>query len=125
MKNIKSVAVYVALLLAGLAVGYAVPRVPSWLHRNYVEGDYSAYFHDEHTRVIVFGTKSCSFCKRAEAYMKTRGITYAFEDVESSPSSAASHAKLGIGGVPVVIIGNRVVQGFRPDDYAEALRRLN
>ncbi|MCD2338810.1 glutaredoxin family protein [Ideonella azotifigens] len=122
MPSAKSIALYAVTVVFGLGVGYALSRFPNILERRYQEGDYVALLQDQRTRVLVLGTQSCSFCKRARAYLDQRHIPYVFEDVQSSRSAAAKLAATGGGGVPVVIIGNRRIQGFWPEEYDVALK---
>lgn len=72
------------------------------------------------TRVIMYMTKTCPVCVRAERFMKAKNIPYVAKDVGSDQNAArelaAKAARAGITarGVPVFDIGGRLIQGFEP-----------
>ena len=119
MRHLKNIAFYVVILLTGLAIGYAVPRLLRPLP--YDKGDYSTYFPDKNVRVVVYGTKDCPFCQQARSYFDTKGIRYVFLDVQDSTEAASQHARLGGGGVPAILIGGRRIRGFWPEEIDKAL----
>lgn len=123
MKQVKNLAFFAAIVLAGLAVGYAVPRVFRMMQTHHQQGDYSAYFPDRSVRAIVYGTPDCGFCVQTRAYLDGKGVRYVFADVQASEEAAAQHARMGGGGVPSVLIGDRRIQGFWPEEIDTALAR--
>ena len=64
-------------------------------------------------RVIIFSTPTCSFCRKAKAYLKDKGVRFKEIDVSRDMKAAADmERKTGQRGVPVVMINNRPVVGF-------------
>ncbi|NOZ00201.1 MAG: NrdH-redoxin [Chloroflexi bacterium] len=64
-------------------------------------------------RVIVFSTPTCSFCRKAKQYFRSRGVP--FRDVDVSRDQAAARdmvRRSGQQGVPVIDIGGKIVVGF-------------
>jgi glutaredoxin-like YruB-family protein len=64
-------------------------------------------------RVVIFTTPTCSYCKTAKKYFRQQGIR--FKDVDVSRDSAAARdmvRRSGQQGVPVILIGSKVVVGF-------------
>ena len=114
-----------AIVILGVMTGVAVPRLSVWLRPSHVEGDYRAHFKDRPEAVLVYGTADCSFCKDTRAYFQARRIPFADLDVQRN----AEHFRRlqGLGdklGVPVVLIGQRMIVGYQPQAFDEALARL-
>lgn len=71
-------------------------------------------------KVIMYMTTTCPVCRRAEQFLRAKGIPHETRDVGRDPRAAAElrekAARAGISatGVPVFDIGGRVVQGFDP-----------
>ncbi len=62
--------------------------------------------------VEMYVTSWCGYCKKAEAYMKSRNIPYVAYDIEKDSSARQLHKELGGRGVPLIIIGNNKLSGF-------------
>ncbi len=64
-------------------------------------------------KVILFSTKTCSWCRRAKKYLKENRIPFKEINVERDPSAARDVArKTGQAGVPVIKIGRIWIVGF-------------
>ncbi|MFZ6871710.1 glutaredoxin family protein [Undibacterium sp. Di27W] len=124
MKVAKTIFTYALIIAIGLLIGYVAPRLPMLLKPAYQEGDYSAHFLNTKTKVLMYGTANCAFCKKTRAYFAENKIDYVDMDVEKSPAAAAKHAELGAEAVPVILIGKRMIRGYQPEAFAEALRAL-
>lgn len=125
MKSLKTLAIYLAILLSGLLAGYLASRVPAFLEPKFHEGDFSPYLSKSNTEILMYGTASCEYCAKTRAFFSTHHINYIELDIEKSPDAAMQHAQLQGSGVPLVIIGNRKISGFRPDVFKDALSILN
>lgn len=121
---IKTAASYGLIVAAGLGVGYAVNVVPAMLKPAYVEGDYSAYFPNAQTKVVLYGTSWCQYCAKARDYLKTSNIPYVDLDIEQSEQARKQHAALGGGGVPMLLVGDRKMTGFNPSALQSAIKEL-
>lgn len=122
MKHLKTVFSYLLIIAAGVAIGTLAPRVPQWLKGDYTEGNYAAYFPNPSTKVVMYGTSTCPYCAKARDYLRERGIAFADYDVQKSPAAREAFSKLDGKGVPLILIGNRRIDGFMPPVYDEALK---
>lgn len=73
-------------------------------------------------RVEIFTTPSCPFCKALRAYLGARGIAYIEHNVNATQETRAAFYASGAQGVPVVMIGERVIEGFNPVAIESALK---
>ena len=123
-KKIKTIAMYGLILAAGLGSGYGLSLLPGLLKSNYTEGNYAAYFPNAQTQVVLYGTDWCGYCAKTRAYFKENKIEFVDLDIEKSPEARKAHEALGGGGVPVVLIGNRKIQGFNAGALEAALKKI-
>ncbi|MBP6382520.1 MAG: glutathione S-transferase N-terminal domain-containing protein [Pseudomonadales bacterium] len=73
-------------------------------------------------RVEIFTTPSCPFCKVLRVYLEARGIAYIEHNVNATQETRAAFYASGAQGVPVVMIGERVIEGFDPVAIEAALK---
>ena len=73
-------------------------------------------------RVEIFTTPSCPYCKALRAYLDARGIAYIEHNVNATQETRAAFYASGAQGVPVVMIGERVIEGFNPVAIESALK---
>ena len=73
-------------------------------------------------RVEIFTTPSCPFCKALRVYLEARGIAYIEHNVNATEETRAAFYASGAQGVPVVMIGERVIEGFNPVAIEAALK---
>ena len=74
-------------------------------------------------RVLLFSAARCAHCARARALLRAQGVPYQELDVVRSAAAAARFRRLRARGVPVLLIGNRRIDGFQPDAIRQALRQ--
>lgn len=67
--------------------------------------------------VIMYSTSWCGYCKRAARHFKKNGIPYEDYDIEKSKKAAQEYKKLKGRGVPLILIGNRRMNGFNADRF--------
>lgn len=125
MKLLKTISVYLLIIGTGIAIGYLAPRLPNLWKAKYTEGEYSRFFPNQSKSVVLYGTASCSFCRSTRDFFKANKIDFFDVDVQKSELAFKKHAELGGGGVPVVIIGNRLIRGFQPEVFQDALKTLD
>lgn len=121
MRHLKTAFSYLLIIAAGIAIGSLAPRVPQWLKGDYTEGNYAAYFPDPGIKVVMYGTSTCPFCAKARDYLRERGVAFADYDIQESAAAREAFGKLDGKGVPLILIGDRRIEGFAPPVYDEAL----
>ncbi len=75
-------------------------------------------------KVELFVTSWCGYCKKAEAYLRKKGIKYTAYDIEKNPQAARRKASLtSRKGVPFALIGAQKLTGFSEMAYEQALQK--
>lgn len=65
------------------------------------------------SKVIIYSTSWCAFCKAAKEYLDKLGVKYSEIDVENNPQAGKEAIeKSGQTGVPVLDIDGTIVLGF-------------
>lgn len=124
IKKIKAILVYAAILGLGLGIGRVATKVPQWLTPAYVEGNFQSYYPDTSTKVVLYGTKTCPYCQQTRDYLSERNIPYADVDVSHAGKGQQDYRSFGETAVPVILIGNRRITGFKQSVIEAALEQL-
>jgi glutaredoxin len=88
--------------------------------------DWAAVIHKkapqapEPDRITMYSTDWCPHCKNARTYFEARRIRFTEYNVETSETGRKEYEALGAGGVPVILIGSKVMRGFSAKKF-EAL----
>jgi glutaredoxin len=77
--------------------------------------------------VTLYETASCPYCKQAAAYMDSVGQSYTKKDIEEDP---AAHDELlsltgGRSGVPVIVVGDKWMQGWNRQKLEQLLAQAH
>ena len=76
------------------------------------------------SKVLVFSTSTCSWCRKAKRYLKVRGVPFKQINVERDADAAREIVrKTGQTGVPVIKIGSRWIVGFDKEQIDRELAR--
>jgi glutaredoxin-like YruB-family protein len=66
--------------------------------------------------IVVFGTPTCSWCRKVKDYIKANGFTFKYVDVAQDATALKDMVrKTGQQGVPQLWINNVPVVGFDRD----------
>ena len=82
----------------------------------YVEDNLSTTGSSANT-VVMYGTSWCTYCKKAKTYFEAKGIKYREYDIEKSPSARRQYDKLDGRGVPVILVGDKRMNGFSVEAF--------
>ena len=65
-------------------------------------------------KVVIYSTSTCPYCKRAKEYLSRKGIDYTEINVAQDKENAKELIqKSGQMSVPVIIIDDEIVVGFK------------
>ena len=81
-------------------------------------------------KVSVYTLSTCPWCRKTKRFFTDRGVAFDFIDYDlaDEPTQDRIMRELdaeGASGFPFVRIGDTVVEGYRPDRYAELLGNLD
>lgn len=107
-----------AVVLISLLVG-GLPAA-----RDYFSGPTTAEGHGQHLKspVIMYSTRWCPYCHKAREYFKRHQFSYVEYDIEASATNLDNLRALNGNGVPLILVGNRRMQGFTPQSFEALLK---
>ena len=114
------VAMVVVAAVAGL-LGSQIPRIYDDWRGNERRGDFSRHVSDQPYAVTLYGTTTCQHCQSARAYLQGAGIAFNDRLVDQSPEAREVFALLEEKGVPVLVFKDRLIVGFRFEQYQQSL----
>lgn len=83
------------------------------LRINTYEGvSYDTSSVDVGKKVVMYSATWCGVCKKAKRYFEDNRIRYTEYDIENSATGKSDFKKLGGKGVPIILVGNRRMNGF-------------
>ena len=105
--------------------GIRVTDYPPPSRANASGSDPSPETHVARQQVELYVTSWCPYCKKAENFFRSRGISFTSYDIEKDQQAAARKNQLDQKGegVPFAVINGYAIHGFSPEMYAEALKR--
>ena len=74
----------------------------------------------EAPKVVLYGTTWCGYCKKAKSYFRANNIAFTEYDIEKSASAKRDFKRMGGGGVPLILVGEKRIRGFSPSKFAKA-----
>ena len=78
-------------------------------------------------KVKMYTLSTCSHCKAAKKFLNDNGVSYEFTDVDLVQISERDNILKEVTkynpqrSFPTIIIGNKIIVGFRESDIREAL----
>ena len=67
--------------------------------------------------VVMYATQWCGVCKRARRYFNDNGIAFTEYDIDQDADARKRYDALGASGVPVILVGDRMMNGFSPAGF--------
>jgi glutaredoxin len=74
--------------------------------------------------VILFSTASCPYCKKARGFLKVNEIAYCEKDINKKTANRKAYKYVGGKGVPVLVIGNKVIHGYKASAISNAVTQI-
>ncbi|MEO0972950.1 MAG: glutaredoxin domain-containing protein [Pseudomonadota bacterium] len=82
------------------------------------------YDPEVHGEVVLLSTASCRYCTSEKRYLTEHGVPFVEYDVANDARGAELLRFTGRYGVPVLLVGDEVVQGFDPLAIRGAFARV-
>lgn len=67
--------------------------------------------------VVMYSTSWCGYCKKAARHFRKNDIPFEEHDIEKSKKAARDYKKLNGRGVPLILIGDKRMNGFDADRF--------
>ncbi len=68
-------------------------------------------------KVVMYSAAWCGVCKKAKKYFKVNNIQYKDYDIDKSSKGKRDYKKLGAKGVPVILVGDKRLNGFSAGSF--------
>ncbi len=73
-------------------------------------------------KVVLYTTQRCGYCKKAKQFLRQNNVSYTEYDIETSTKGRRDYKKLNGTGVPIILIGDRRMDGFSEGRMASMLK---
>jgi glutaredoxin len=80
-----------------------------------IEGLSAIFRQDD--KVVMYSASWCGYCKKARSYFAANRVPYTEYDVEKSSKGKRDYRKLGAKGVPVILVGDKRLNGFSEESF--------
>ncbi len=80
--------------------------------------------NQNNARVKIYGRDSCVYCVEAKEYLESKNVSYVYLDVRNNQTAKREYEEMGFSGVPIIVIGDEVIEGYSPSAIDEALAKL-
>jgi glutaredoxin len=97
----------------------AGPRATEQLQR-VIAGRSESFPEQRALPVTIYTTKSCGYCKQAKAYFRANNIPFTERDIDQSTDAHEAFTRLGGDGVPLIVVGKKVLSGFSEASFERA-----
>ena len=113
-KFLKAILEYIILIIIGLGAGYGYLNYSSVSEKKATEtiGDYSSYFNNNTTNIIMLGTSWCPSCKKLRNYLDENNASYKEYDIEQSKIGAKLFKMINGNAVPILITKSLKIIGL-------------
>jgi glutaredoxin len=71
------------------------------------------------TKMTMYSTSWCRYCKKARRYFKAHNIAYRDFDIENDPKAKKRFKSLGGQGVPLILVGKNKISGFNEKSFKQ------
>jgi glutaredoxin-like YruB-family protein len=72
--------------------------------------------------VVVFTSNTCGYCHQAKDYLSSIGVEYTEKNVSTDTQARKELMSKGFMGVPVIYVGEEIIQGFDKGKLDELLK---
>ena len=64
-------------------------------------------------RVTLYSAPGCPHCRQAAEFLRKHGVAFQELNVRASPKALKQLERLGARGVPVILVGEKRLDGFK------------
>ena len=72
-------------------------------------------------KITLLSMKGCGYCVKVKALLENTGTSYRELDIKNSEGSRL-YRKYNGSGVPITIIGNKIIRGYKPDKILKEIQ---
>lgn len=72
--------------------------------------------------VTLYATEWCGYCAATRQLFEANGIAYTELDIEKTSAGYEGHKKLNGNGVPLIVIGDKVIRGYSEGEIRSSLQ---
>ena len=109
-----------AFAALGIVSGYVLMQLAFPREPVVVTGDYRSYSNASTAVVIVYSRESCPYCAKTNSISHKRA-QFELRDIDHSSLFRAQFEQLKGKQLPLILIGNRRINGYYPDEIDVAL----
>jgi len=73
-------------------------------------------------KVVVYTSNTCGYCHMAKDYLNESNIEFEEKNVSTDAAARKELMSAGYMGVPVIYVGDEVIQGFDKSKLEELLK---
>lgn len=79
-------------------------------------------------KIMIYALSTCPWCKKAKKYFADKNIPFEFMDYDLASEEDRNRVRRDFEkkdldlSFPKAFIGDKVISGFRPDEYQKALQ---
>lgn len=124
MTHLKNILLWLLLLGAGLGIGTMAQQAWLWFSKpaSFIALDTSEHFVATQSKVVIYTTAWCPYCKKLKQYLQQHQIAYDEFDIENtSVTRLRLFEQLETPGIPKIVTPNGVYIGFDPTELDKAL----
>ncbi len=123
--KIKEVLQYAVILAVGLGIGLGVKQGYAWYTtpEPFIITDTAPHFANVDTKVVVYSTKWCQFCKKTREYLVSNNIPFIDRDIEVGDEKIDMlYQSIGAKAIPQIVVGDKIISGFNQQLLAAELK---
>ncbi|MFZ6766052.1 glutaredoxin family protein [Undibacterium sp. Di26W] len=99
-------------MLALILAGVSLQSYSSWKKTRAHRAEMSRQAATSQPVIVLYGTTWCGYCSAAREFFNANGIAYKDLDVEKSNEGYQAYKTLGVQGIPAIVIGSELIEGF-------------
>jgi glutaredoxin len=123
LKHLQNIGIFVLTISVGLLIGgYGKGFLQGGNISPIEQGDFTAFFAEAKTDVILFSRSTCQYCAKTKALLSDLNIEYKEFVLDQSDEGADLYNALDVNLVPVILVGDKQLNGFSESDIRETFK---